>query len=108
MGRSYRINLRFDPEDLEENAVLEELRRLQAERQCSLSKVIIEILKEHHEQSRLLPFTLEEIRQVIREELDGCTFSAPVSPLSQEVLSLTEEEQVENAQSVLRDMELFG
>lgn len=108
MGRSYRINLRFDPEDPEENAVLEELRRLQAERQCSLSKVIIEILKEHHEQTRLLPFTLEEIRQVIREELDGCTFSVPAPPVSQEVPSLTEEEQEENAQSVLRDLELFG
>lgn len=108
MGRSYRINLRFDPEDPEENAVLEELRRLQAERQRSLSKVIIGILKEHHEQSRFLPFTLEEIRQVVREELDGCAISAPAPPLSQEVPSLTEEEKEENARSVLRDLELFG
>ena len=108
MGRSYRINLRFDPEDPEENAVLEEVRRLQEERQCSFSQLIIGILKEHHEQSRLPPFTLEEIRQVIREELDGCVFSPSAHPLSQEVPSLTAEDQEENARSVLRDLELVG
>ena len=108
MGRSYRINLRFDPEDPEENMVLEELRQLQEERQCSFSQLIIGILKEHHRQSRLPPFPLEEIRQVIREELDGCVFSAPAPPVFQEVPSLTEEEKEENAQSVLRDLELFG
>ena len=108
MGRSYRINLRFDPDDPEENAVLEDLRRLQGERQCSLSQLIIGILKEHHEHSRLPPFPLEEIRQVIREELEGCVFSAPAPPVSQEVPFLTEEEKEENARSVLRDLELFG
>ena len=46
MGRSYRINVRFDPNDPEEAALLQMLRKMSSERDCSLNRLIIELLKE--------------------------------------------------------------
>lgn len=110
MPRSYRINVRFDPEDPEEAEVLRQLRHTQEEKQCSLSQVIVSILKDHLTGSAGLPFSLEDIRQILREELEGISISpsAPSSLFSTENLVLSAEEQEQNDRSVLEDLEMFG
>ena len=51
---------------------------------------------------------LEDIRQVIREELQEVSFVA-ASPVFEQVQpELTEEQQAENEKSVLDDLEMFG
>ena len=51
---------------------------------------------------------LEDIRQVIREELQEASFAA-VPPVFEQVQpDLTEEQQAENEKSVLDDLEMFG
>ena len=51
---------------------------------------------------------LDNIRQVIREELQEVSFVA-ASPVFEQVQpELTEEQQAENEKSVLDDLEMFG
>ena len=55
-------------------------------------------------------FTLEDVRQVLREELAEVTFSAP-APVSTEYAAaeteLTEEQKAENDKNVLADLTAF-
>ena len=110
MGRSYRINVRFDPDDPEEAALLQQLQEMSCERDCSLSRLIIELLKEFRRTSGSCPFSLEDIRQVFQEELETVSFFSgmPAQSFEQAEISLTEEEQEENDRSVLEDLEMFG
>ena len=51
----------------------------------------------------------EEVRSIIREELQEVTFVSEQPPQVQAVApTLTEEELVRNEQSVLDDLEMFG
>ena len=52
--------------------------------------------------------TLEEIRRIIQEELQEVSFVAVPSVFQSAKTELTEEEQVENENSVLDDLEMFG
>lgn len=111
MARSYRINVRFDPEDPAEAALLDHLKTLQKEKQCSFSQLIISILKEHLSAGTSgVPFSLDDIRLVLREELEEISITPAVSSnlLSAEEVHLSEEEQEENDRSVLEDLEMFG
>ncbi len=111
MSRSYRINVRFDPEDPVEAALLDQLKELQKEKQCSFSQVIISILKEHLRAGASgVPFSLDDIRLVLREELEEISITPAVSSglLSAEEIHLSEEEREENDRSVLEDLEMFG
>ena len=51
---------------------------------------------------------LEDIRQVIREELQEVSFAAASPVFEQAQPELTEEQQAENEKSVLDDLEMFG
>lgn len=51
---------------------------------------------------------LDDIRQVIREELQEVSFAAASPVFEQVQLELTEEQQAENEKSVLDDLEMFG
>jgi len=110
MSRSYRINVRFDPEKPDEADLLDHLRGMQKEKRCSFSRLIVMILKDYLSRSDQFPFTLEDIRTVIREELDSIALMPSASPalFSQEDVLLSEEEQQENDRSVLEDLEMFG
>ena len=50
---------------------------------------------------------LEEIRRIIREELQEVSLVAMPSVFQSSKTELTEEEQVENEKSVLDDLEMF-
>ncbi len=110
MSRSYRINVRFDPEKPDEADLLNHLREVQKEKRCSFSRLIIMILKEYLSKSDQYPFTLEDIRTVIREELENNSMMPTASPalFSSEDILLSEKEQYENDRSVLEDLEMFG
>ena len=110
MSRSYRINVRFDPEKPDESDLLNHLRELQKEKRCSFSRLIVMILKEYLSRSDQYPFTSEDIRTVIREELEGISMMSASSPsfLSPDEVFLSEEEQHENDRSVLEDLEMLG
>ena len=51
---------------------------------------------------------LEDIRQVIREELQEVSFVAAPPAFEQVQPELTEEQQAKNEKSVLDDLEMFG
>ena len=110
MSRSYRINVRFDPNDPNEAEVLNQLQHAQKEKHCSLSRLIVSILTEQLAGVSRVPFSLDDIRMVLREELEDISImpvSSSILPSVEEV-SLSEEEQEENDRSVLDDLEMFG
>lgn len=83
----YRINVRFDlDKPMEENAA----KYLQSLDKSRNAFMVTAILNEMQRQSSVNGFLLDDIRQVIREEL-------------QEV-----PQQAENEKSVLDDLEMFG
>ena len=101
----YRINVRFD---LEKPMEAKAARYLQALDKSSNALVITAVLNEMQRQSSVNGFLLEDIRQVIREELQEVSFAA-ASPVFEQVQpELTEEQQAENEKSVLDDHEMFG
>ena len=70
--------------------------------------MVTAVLNEMQRQSSASGGFLEDIRQVIREELQEMSFVA-APPVFEPVQSeLTEEQQAENAKSVLDDLEMFG
>ncbi len=110
MSRSYRINVRFDPNDPNEAEVLNRLQHTQKEKHCSLSRLIVSILIEQLAGVSRAPFSLDDIRMVLREELEDISIMPVSSSIlhSAEEVSLSEEEQEENDRSVLEDLEMFG
>lgn len=101
----YRINVRFD---LEKPMEAKAARYLQALDKSSNALVITAVLNEMQRQSSVNGFLLEDIRQVIREELQEVSFAAAPPVFEQVQPELTEEQQAENEKSVLDDLEMFG
>ena len=101
----YRINVRFDlDKPMEANAA----QYLQAMNKSRNAFMVTAILNEMQRQSSASGVLLEDIRQVIREELQEMSFVA-APPVFEPVQSeLTEEQQAENEKSVLDDLEMFG
>ena len=99
----YRINVRFDlDKPMEENAA----QYLQALDKSRNAFMVTAVLNEMQRQTSGV--LLEDIRQVIREELQEVSFAA-IPPVFEQVQpELTEEQQAENEKSVLDDLELFG
>ena len=85
----YRINVRFDLDKPKEAKAAQYLQSLDKSRNAF---IVTAILNEMQRQISINGVLLDDIRQVIREEL-------------QEV---TEEQQAENEKSVLDDLEMFG
>ena len=101
----YRINVRFDLDKPKEAKAAQYLQVLDKSRNAF---VVTAVLNEMQRQSSASGFLLEDIRQVIREDLQGVSFVAE-SPVFEQVLpELTEEQQAENEKSVLDDLEMFG
>ena len=99
----YRINVRFDlDKPMEENAA-QYLQSLDKSRNAFM---VTAVLNEMQRQTSGV--LLEDIRQVIREELQEVSFAAASSVFEQVQLELTEEQQTENEKSVLDDLEMFG
>ena len=101
----YRINVRFDLDKPMEAKAAQYLQSLDKSRNAFM---VTAVLNEMQRQSSASGGFLEDIRQVIREELQEMSFVA-APPVFEPVQSeLTEEQQAENEKSVLDDLEMFG
>jgi hypothetical protein len=101
----YRINVRFDLDSPKEAEVAQYLQLLNKSRNAF---IVTAVLNEMQRQSTSEGVSLEEIRQVIREELQEVSFVAASPVFEQVQTELTAEQQAENEKSVLDDLELFG
>ena len=101
----YRINVRFD---LDKPMEAKAARYLQALDKSRNAFIVTAILNEMQRQSSASSFLLEDIRRVIREELQEVSFAAALPVFEQVQPELTEEQQAENEKSVLDDLEMFG
>ena len=99
----YRINVRFDLDKPMEANAAQYLQSLDKSRNAFM---VTAVLNEMQRQTSVV--LLDDIRQVIREELQEVSFVA-ASPVFEQVQpELTEEQQAENEKSVLDDLEMFG
>ena len=101
----YRINVRFD---LDKPMEAKAARYLQALDKSRNAFIVTAILNEMQRQTSVNGFLLDDIRQIIREELQEVSFAAAPPVFEQVQPELTEEQQAENAKSVLDDLEMFG
>ena len=101
----YRINVRFD---LDKPKEAEATRYLQLLDKSRNAFIVTAILNEMQRQSTSESVSLEEIRQVIREELQEMSFVAASSSFEPVQTELTAEQQAENEKNVLDDLEMFG
>ena len=101
----YRINVRFDLDKPKEAKAAQYLQSLDKSRNAFM---VTAVLNEMQRQSSASSFLLEDIRRVIREELQEVSFAAAFPVFEQVQPELTEEQQTENEKSVLDDLEMFG
>ena len=101
----YRINVRFDLDKPTEAKAAQYLQSLDKSRNAFM---VTAVLNEMQRQSSANGFLLEDIRQVIREELQEVSFVAAPSAFQSAKTELTEEEQAEHEKSVLDDLEMFN
>ena len=101
----YRINVRFDLDKPKEANAAQYLQALDKSRNAFM---ITAVLNEMQRQTSANAILLDNIRQVIREELQEVSFVAASSVFEQVQPELTEEQQAENEKSVLDDLEMFG
>ena len=101
----YRINVRFDTDDPKQAEAVKFLQSLEHSRNAFIVSVVLDAVSGKITANNV---SLEEIRRIIREELQEVSF-VTVPPVSHPVRTeLTEEEQAENEKSVLDDLEMFG
>ena len=101
----YRINVRFDTDDPKQAEAVKFLQSLEHSRNAFIVSVVLDAVSGKSTANNV---SLEEIRRIIREELQEVSF-VTVPPVSHPVKTeLTEEEQAENEKSVLEDLEMFG
>ena len=101
----YRINVRFDLDKPMETNAAQYLQSLDKSRNAF---IVTAVLNEMQRQSSVNGFLLDDIRRVLREELQEVSFAAAPPVFEQVQLELTEEQQAENEKSVLDDLEMFG
>ena len=101
----YRINVRCD---LDKPREAKAARYLQALDKSRNAFIVTAILNEMQRQISINGVLLDDIRQVIREELQEVSFAAAPPVFEQVQPELTEEHQAENEKSVLDDLEMFG
>ncbi len=104
----YRLNVRFDLNNAEEAEAAVFLQRLSETDRKSRNRFIVNaVLEQIRQQGESYDFSLEDIRQVFKEELQGLSGAAPVAlPAEKEIVS--EEQKAENAAHVLSALEMFG
>lgn len=101
----YRINVRFDTDDPKQAETVKFLQSLEHSRNAFIVSAVLEAISGKNATNII---SLEEIRRIIREELQEVSF-VTVPPVFQSAKTeLIEEEQAENERSVLDDLEMFG
>lgn len=101
----YRINVRFDLDKPKEAKAAQYLQALDKSRNAFM---VTAVLNEMQRQTSTNGILLEDIRQVIREELQEVSFVAASPVFERAQPELTREQQAENEKSVLDDLEMFG
>lgn len=101
----YRINVQFDLDKPMEANAAQYLQLLDKSRNAF---IVAAVINEIQRQSSTSGILLDDIRQVIREELQEASFVVASPVFEQAQLELTEEQQAENEKSVLDDLEMFG
>ena len=99
----YRINVRFDLDKPKEAKAAQYLQALDKSRNAFM---VTAVLNEMQRQTSGV--LLDDIRQVVREELQEVSFAAASPVFERAQPELTEEQQAENEKSVLDDLEMFG
>ena len=108
-GEIYRLNIRFDLTDESQRSIAERLQALDRKQYGSINKFIIAAIGQAFDSNDSSTLTAEEVRSIIREELQDVAFISAQPSQAQTVHpALTEEEQAANEQSVLNDLEMFG
>ena len=104
----YRLNVRFDLCNAEEAEAVRFLQALSDTDRKSRNRFIVTaVLEQIRRQGKSYDFSLEDIRQVFKEELQGLSFAVPaVLPTEKEAMS--EEQKTANAAQVLSALEMFG
>lgn len=104
MKHLYRVTVRFDLDDEEERRTADYLRGLDTYRFGSLNKFMINAAESYIcgiENIGGNNFTLDDIRQVFREETRNISVAAPV------VREISTDEQANNEAFVLDALEMF-
>lgn len=101
----YRINVRFDTNDPKQAEAVKFLQSLEHSRNAFIVSAVLDAISSHTAPNSI---TLEEIRRIIREELQEVSLVAAPFVFQPVKAELTEEEQAENEKSVLEDLEMFG
>ena len=97
--------MRFDLDKPKEANAAQYLQSLDKSRNAFM---VTAVLNEMQRQSSASGIMLDDIRQVIREELQEVSLAAASPVFEQAQPELTEEQQAENEKSVLDDLEMFG
>lgn len=104
----YRLNVRFDLHNAEEVEATTYLQNLSSSDRKSRNRFIVNaVLEQIRRQGKSYDFSLDDIRQVFKEELQGLSVATP-AVLPAEEQSLSEEQKAANAASVLSALEMFG
>lgn len=104
-GAYYRLNIRFDLTDKRQREIVERLQAIDKKH----NKFVVTAVGKVLDVIGTASLTAEEVRRIIREELQEVAFVSEQPPQVQAVVpTLTEEELVRNEQSVLDDLEMFG
>ena len=101
----YRINVRFDTDDPKQAEAVKFLQSLEHSRNAFIVSVVLDAVSGKSTANNV---SLEEIRRIIREELQEVSFVAASPVFERAQPELTEEQQAENEKSVLDDLEMFG
>ena len=108
-NRFYRLNIRFDLTDERQRLIAEKLQSFDRKQYGSINKFIIAAIGNTLDGRSSDTLTAEEVRSIIREELQNVTFVSEQQSQVQAIAPiLTDMEQAENEQSVLDDLEMFG
>ena len=108
-GEIYRLNIRFDLTDESQRSIAERLQAIDRKQYGSINKFIVTAIGKAFDSNDSSTLTAEEVRSIIREELQDVAFISVQPSQTQTVqLTLTEEEQAANEKSVLNDLEMFG
>ena len=101
----YRLNVRFDLNSAEEAEAVRFLQSLSETDRKSRNKFIVTaVLEQIRRQGRSYDFSLEDIRQVFKEELQGLSVAVPLALPAEK----DEEQKAANAANVLSALEMFG
>lgn len=74
MKNVYRLNVRFDCTDAEQNELVEKLKSLDRFQHGSINGFVIEAIRKRFESAEQTQILAETLRQVLREELQGMAF----------------------------------